>query len=713
MVPITKRAKQPDGSVIVSGPVTDGALDLDDQIVDPVSAAKSLKSWFAEWGNIRQQHSAEFLPAGKALNLDLSGEVPELTALVVEPGAVLLTETGVYKGFSIGIADGRLDTSPDARKAARNGILYPSLINEVSLVDYPANPRCRFTIAKRKGGALVNVQKGEILDEELRKIMTITDKVGAALKRDMSADERKEARWHAGKNRSFPIDKPEDIAAAASSIGRAGPDNFSTDRLKKNIIRIAHEGGAAFVAKLPESWKADMGKKKKAKDGGEIPEVDQKVTEALDAAAAAIKEAEKAQAVDNASHESGDDADDPDKDTMSDDGGSDDDGAKADKQKVKKAKTKKSKGKGKDKKKKGKVPAFLKKDDDGDDDSKDGSDDDGDKADAKKVKTYVEIHDILCPGCKAKKSDARRLPKLIAKAGLEEAVAKAASSGRGELNAAARTLFAAEAVRTVAPETFVEMREKARKAFLEAYPDMPGKGPDLMNPESFRRGFLPGATDSVAHSMNHPDNFPTAHPLSPEQFARGPLTANETRPSLVGGHSVAKFYEKGMGAAALTDLHDAIAANYPTVCPAGSGLADEVTDRLGTAPEMYSPASPMHPVDTKGQPLAAVGVGGANKAAKKNKALKRKLKRLERTLQDELARPNKALSARRSAQFTPVGHGKVADADPSKKEALARAKKVSKRIHDRNATVAAQAVKELQTLVTPEQFARFMTADGD
>lgn len=59
----------------------------------------------------------------------------------------------------------------------------------------------------------------------------------------------------AGKDRSYPIVKPGDVSDAASSIGRAGPNNYSSDKLKENIIRIAQRKGKAFVAELPESWK--------------------------------------------------------------------------------------------------------------------------------------------------------------------------------------------------------------------------------------------------------------------------------------------------------------------------------------------------------------------------------------------------------------------------------------------------------------------------
>jgi hypothetical protein len=58
----------------------------------------------------------------------------------------------------------------------------------------------------------------------------------------------------AGKNRSFPIDTPQDVADAATSIGRAGSDNYDAATLKRNIISIAHRKGAEYVAKLPKSW---------------------------------------------------------------------------------------------------------------------------------------------------------------------------------------------------------------------------------------------------------------------------------------------------------------------------------------------------------------------------------------------------------------------------------------------------------------------------
>lgn len=67
----------------------------------------------------------------------------------------------------------------------------------------------------------------------------------------------------AGRNRSFPIVTPGDVSDAASSIGRAGDSNFSSEQLKENIIRIARRKGPSFTAELPDSWKNPDAKKAK------------------------------------------------------------------------------------------------------------------------------------------------------------------------------------------------------------------------------------------------------------------------------------------------------------------------------------------------------------------------------------------------------------------------------------------------------------------
>lgn len=75
--------------------------------------------------------------------------------------------------------------------------------------------------------------------------------------RFISKDERDKADDgdFAGKGKSFPILKPEDVGAAVHSIGRAGSDNHSANTLKKNIISIAKRKG--YTSSLPKDWQGE------------------------------------------------------------------------------------------------------------------------------------------------------------------------------------------------------------------------------------------------------------------------------------------------------------------------------------------------------------------------------------------------------------------------------------------------------------------------
>jgi hypothetical protein len=74
----------------------------------------------------------------------------------------------------------------------------------------------------------------------------------------------------AGKGKSYPISKPEDVSAAASSIGRAGAGNYSPSALKARIIAIAKRKG--WTKNLPKSWQdGGTDSKEGAKQGTTAP----------------------------------------------------------------------------------------------------------------------------------------------------------------------------------------------------------------------------------------------------------------------------------------------------------------------------------------------------------------------------------------------------------------------------------------------------------
>lgn len=58
----------------------------------------------------------------------------------------------------------------------------------------------------------------------------------------------------AGKGKSFPILKPEDVMAAAHAMGRAGPGNLGPSGIKSRIIAIAKRKG--WTKYLPKAWQS-------------------------------------------------------------------------------------------------------------------------------------------------------------------------------------------------------------------------------------------------------------------------------------------------------------------------------------------------------------------------------------------------------------------------------------------------------------------------
>ncbi len=306
---VTKVEKGPEGSLYVYGKGTGGEIDLDEQIVDPDFARKAVQEWFESWGNIRQMHSGSLPPAGKAVEMEPKEDGSIwLKTKVVEPTAQKLVEEGVYQAYSIGIARPRIVRDIKAR----HGRVVDGRVVEFSLVDNPALPSAKFTIAKRATpesdieeveefvGKSVDASEGkcglcggsgkimaghrtcpdcggsgklsDVSDEakagqrrrgELRGEETAekSSEVEVA-KRDVDPDvgggvdrDKIPAEDFAGEHRSFPIVTPGDVSDAASSLGRAkGQD---TDEIKRRIIEIAHRKGPKFVAELPEAWKTD------------------------------------------------------------------------------------------------------------------------------------------------------------------------------------------------------------------------------------------------------------------------------------------------------------------------------------------------------------------------------------------------------------------------------------------------------------------------
>jgi len=138
----TKAEEQDDGSIIVSGLCSSETKDSDGEVI-LASAIKAAIPEYMQWANVREMHSN--IAAGKALSIHVNdaGET-EFEARIINSETVKKVKEGVLQGFSIGGRKVKYD--PTDRH-----IITGISLSEVSVVDRPANPDCRFQIAKFDG----------------------------------------------------------------------------------------------------------------------------------------------------------------------------------------------------------------------------------------------------------------------------------------------------------------------------------------------------------------------------------------------------------------------------------------------------------------------------------------------------------------------------------------------------------------------------------
>ena len=131
-LPITKIDKE---RRLISGYASTPALDLDGEIVALDAVRKALPGYW-QWRNIRRMHTADAVGVAKEANVDDKGLF--LTAKIVDDDCWKKVLEGVYKGYSIG-----------GKKLAKNGNTITEIeLVEVSVVDRPANPECKFDVSK-------------------------------------------------------------------------------------------------------------------------------------------------------------------------------------------------------------------------------------------------------------------------------------------------------------------------------------------------------------------------------------------------------------------------------------------------------------------------------------------------------------------------------------------------------------------------------------
>lgn len=139
--------KRDEDQHLVEGWASTEALDSQGEVVESGAIEKALPDYM-KYANVREMH--QWKAAGKTIqaNVDKVKKGLYLVAKIVDSEAWQKCKEGVYNGFSIG---GRV------LKRMNNTIQELSL-NEISLVDRPANPEAVFTMVKIDNGKVEDMQ---------------------------------------------------------------------------------------------------------------------------------------------------------------------------------------------------------------------------------------------------------------------------------------------------------------------------------------------------------------------------------------------------------------------------------------------------------------------------------------------------------------------------------------------------------------------------
>lgn len=163
--PINKMESQADGTIKVWGIASTEDVDSDGEIITADAMRAALPD-FMKWGALREMHAN--IAAGTCLEAEVnSAGQTVICAHVVDAGSVKKVQTGVLKGFSIG---GTATSTDPLKKTTITGLL----LNEISLVDKPANPNAAIQLWKAdmsKHSHAAPAVTGEQLGNEIEAIV--------------------------------------------------------------------------------------------------------------------------------------------------------------------------------------------------------------------------------------------------------------------------------------------------------------------------------------------------------------------------------------------------------------------------------------------------------------------------------------------------------------------------------------------------------------
>jgi hypothetical protein len=270
--------------------------NLDDQgDVVPVEAIEAAMPSFMEWGALRAMHTK--IAAGKVLAARVDGEGVWIKAKVTDGDSWQKVQDGVYQGFSIGGDVKEIATRPDGAR-----MITRLQLNEISLVDRPANPRCKISVVK----FVASTQQEELTRQQ---------PVSAAVETPLTAAETPEpVEKKVGPGKVRPDTNPQQGVRDYGDVSFGDPANkkypldseghirrgWSYINMPKNQKFYTPEAVAAIKRRIVSAWKKkiDPAGPPGAKDDPQLKKTSRKTTQKTLAMTAAELEEFKATLVD-------------------------------------------------------------------------------------------------------------------------------------------------------------------------------------------------------------------------------------------------------------------------------------------------------------------------------------------------------------------------------------------------------------------------------
>jgi phage head maturation protease len=232
-------AKVDAASRMVYGYASTEARDDQGEIVKREALADALGDYM-KFGNIREMH--QLSAVGKAKNAEVDDKGLYLGAKVVDDRAWDKVMEGVYSGFSIG---GKVLE----RAAGDSKTINKLRLDEISLVDRPANPEAVFDCWKRSAASEGNLQS----DDPVAVLKAAIERIDALLKGGNEAGdgdkpygdvEYADPGYQEDGKKRYPIDNEKHIRAAWNYIHKP-----------KNAGKYSSEQVARIKSKIVSAWK--------------------------------------------------------------------------------------------------------------------------------------------------------------------------------------------------------------------------------------------------------------------------------------------------------------------------------------------------------------------------------------------------------------------------------------------------------------------------